>query len=179
MRRCPACARSSRARSRSSVAAVGVQVGEQWRLRVDDDATPAGQSHDEIGTHPPRIAVAVLAVRRDLRLEVAVLGHPRELDDALELHLAPPSAHVRRAERRGELLRLVAQSVARRGHEIEPRGERAELRRALAVERGEPRVVALELDAKRREQLGEPRGRRRLVAAALSAEQERRCRARR
>ena len=137
----------------------GIQISEQRRLGVDDDAAAAGKPHDHIGTHATHIALAVFRLRRNLHVEVAVLHHARELDDPLQLHLTPPAAHVRRAERRGELLGLIAQPVARRRDEIEPRGERAELGRTLAIEGRQAGVVSLELGAERGEQIGQPTGR--------------------
>src|SRR5581483_3474515 len=46
-----------------------------------------------------------------LGAEVAVLDHAGELDDALQLHLAPAAAHVRRAERGDEVARLGAKPL--------------------------------------------------------------------
>ena len=43
--------------------------------------------------------------------EVAVREHPRQLDHALELHLAPAAADVRRAERRDETAGLLAEAL--------------------------------------------------------------------
>ncbi len=70
-----------------------VEVRLEGRLGVDDEALPAGKLHHEIGSQQPAFAVTLARLLR----EVAVGQHPGKLDDPLELHLAPPSPHVRRA----------------------------------------------------------------------------------
>ena len=67
----------------------------------------ARELHDEVG---PEQAALVVALAR-LRAEVAVLEHPCELDDALQLHLAPAAAHVRRAQRGHEVAGLGPQAL--------------------------------------------------------------------
>ena len=66
---------------------------------------PPGQLHDHVG---PEQAAFVVPFAR-LCAEVAVVEHPCELDHALQLHLAPASAHVRRAQRGDEAAGLRAQ----------------------------------------------------------------------
>jgi len=57
------------------------------RLRIDDDLLAAGQVHEQIGAE-----AAVVADKRRLFVEVAAAQHPRDLDDAPQLHLAPAAA---------------------------------------------------------------------------------------
>ena len=77
----------------------GGEVRLERHLRVDDDVLAAGEPDHDVG---PQAAPLVVA-RRHLRLEVAVLDHPGDLDHALQLHLAPLAADVRRAERGDEV----------------------------------------------------------------------------
>ena len=74
-----------------------VEVRGERHLRVDDHDLPAGKAHDQVGAEP-----AVVRGRRHLLVEVAVGQHPRQLDDSLELDLAPATADMRCAERRRE-----------------------------------------------------------------------------
>ena len=76
----------------------------QRRLGVDDHLLAAGQLDDEVG---PQQAVSV--GDRGLLDEVAVRRHPRQLDDASELQLAPAPARLRLAQRRDERAGLGAQ----------------------------------------------------------------------
>ena len=64
-----------------------------------------GKVDDDVG--PEHVAVGVR--RRLLLVEVAVLDHPRHLDDAPQLDLAPAAADVRRAQRGHEVPGLRAQ----------------------------------------------------------------------
>ena len=68
------------------------QIGVERRLGVDDDVLAAGQADDHIGTHA---AIRVDCRDRVLLLEVAVLDHAGELDDAFQLQLAPAAADAR------------------------------------------------------------------------------------
>ena len=70
-----------------------VEVRGERRLRVHHDVLAARDAHDEVGAQR-----AVVGRGGRLRDEVAVLDHPRELDDVSQLRLAPAAAHVRRAE---------------------------------------------------------------------------------
>ena len=83
----------------------GVEVGGERHLGVDDDDLAAGQADDHVGAQP-----AVVGGGGHLLVEVAVRKHPGELDDPLQLDLAPASAHVGRPqrghERRGALAQL-------------------------------------------------------------------------
>ena len=90
-----------------------LQVGVERHLRVDDDVLAAGQPDDHVGTDASVVAV-LLAVQRLLLLEVAVLEHPGELDDPLELKLAPASADAGTLERVDEAPRFGLQVLARR-----------------------------------------------------------------
>ena len=63
--------------------------------------------------------------RSSLLVEVAVGQHPAALDDALELHLAPATAHVRRPERLDEVARLEPEPLLR----ARERSDAASLRR--------------------------------------------------
>ena len=90
-----------------------------------------GSLHDEIGPEPAVVGRDVV-----LRLEVAVLEHPRHLDDAAQLDLAPAAADVRPvAERADEVPGLAAQILL-------ALGEHANLRRQIRVR---PRARELEL----------------------------------
>ena len=67
---------------------------------------PPGEPDDEVG---PEEACLRRRARSCCVDEVAVLEHPCELDDALQLHLAPAAAHLRGPQRRHEVARLAAQ----------------------------------------------------------------------
>ena len=82
-----------------------LQVRGEGRLRVDHDPLPTGEPHDHVGSQHATVPVG----RRRLFDEVAVLHHPRHLDDATELDLAPAAADVRRTERGDEIGRLAAE----------------------------------------------------------------------
>jgi hypothetical protein len=86
----------------------GFEIRLQRRLRVDNDAAVVRQAHDHVRPHP-----AILAVDRLLLHEVAILEHAGHLDDTLELDLAPAAAHLRRAQRADEVLRLQLQCLLR------------------------------------------------------------------
>ena len=86
-----------------------LQIRIERRLRVDDDVLAAGQPDDDVGPHA---AVAVAVGDRELLFEVAVLDHAGQLDDALQLQLAPAAADARPFERVHELARLGAQVLA-------------------------------------------------------------------
>ena len=83
----------------------GVEVRRERNLRVDDHDLLARETDDQVGAQPP-----VVGRGRDLLVEVAVRQHARELDDALQLNLAPASPDVRRPQRgregRGALAQL-------------------------------------------------------------------------
>ncbi len=64
------------------------QIRVERSFRIDDDEFSAGQADDDVGAHP-----AVVVRDRLLLFEVAVLDHPRELDDAFQLELAPPASN--------------------------------------------------------------------------------------
>ena len=85
------------------------QVGVERRLGVDDDLLAARQPDDDVRPNP---GLVVAALNRALLVEVAVLDHPGELDDALQLELAPAAADAGPLERVGEAPRLVAQALA-------------------------------------------------------------------
>src|SRR3954470_13323311 len=95
-------AREMRALQLDVLAVHRVEVRIDRHLGVDHDRLAARQLHDQIGAEQRAFVVA----RARLRLEVAVVEHPRELDDALELELAPLAADVRRAQCRHEAARL-------------------------------------------------------------------------
>ena len=88
------------------------EVGVDRHLRVDDDALAARQLHDHVG---PKQAAGVVALAL-LLVEVAVLDHPCELDDALQLHLAPAAAHVWRPQCGHEVAGLGAEPLLALGH---------------------------------------------------------------
>ena len=89
------------------VLAHGVEVGDEWHLGVDDDLLLARQPHDDV--RPQYVAVRV--ARRALLVEVAVLDHPRHLDDPLELDLSPATADVRSAQGGDEVSGLDAEAI--------------------------------------------------------------------
>jgi hypothetical protein len=72
---------------------VRLEIRVERDLRVDDDLLSTRELDDEIGSQ-----AAVFRRGRDLLGEVAVRQHPRDLDDALELNLAPAAPNVRRSE---------------------------------------------------------------------------------
>ena len=71
-----------------------LEVGVERYLGVDHDAAVPRQHHHRVGAQQP-----ILAVQRLLHDEVDVLGHPGDLDAALQLHLAPFAARLRLAQR--------------------------------------------------------------------------------
>ena len=73
----------------------GVEIGAKGRLGVNDDGALAGEPHDHIRPQSTRFTVVGLSVDRDLRLEVAVRCHARQLHHAPQLQLAPPTARTR------------------------------------------------------------------------------------
>ena len=83
---------------------------------------------------------AVLGVHGDLLGEIAARRHARRLDDAAEVHFAPESDGLRRAERAGEVARLALDLVLAVAEE---RGLLAEFRVGL-VQDQETFLVALE-----------------------------------
>ena len=107
-----------------------VEVALDRHLRVDDDALAARKLHDHVG---PEQAALVVPLAR-LRAEVAVVEHPRELDDALQLHLAPAAAHVRRAQGGDEAARLRAQLLLPGRDLAQALADRRHLAGALVLE---------------------------------------------
>ena len=77
------------------------EIGREGRLGVYGQAFAAGQAHHQI-----RPADALVGAELFLLGEVAVGEHARHFDNALELDLAPASAHGRALERGGEAARL-------------------------------------------------------------------------
>src|SRR5438270_6687089 len=112
------------------VAVDRVEVRVDRDLRVDDDRLAARQLHDEVGAQQRPFVVA----RARLRLEVAVVEHPRELDNALQLQLPPLAAHVRRAQRGDEAPRLRAQLLLADRHLAQPLADLRHLAGALLLE---------------------------------------------
>src|SRR5262249_14488526 len=108
---------------------------------------------DEVRPEQAPVGVALAG----LLDEVAVLDHPGELDDALQLHLAPAPAHVWRPERRDQVAGLLPQPVLALGDGPEQLGDRADLLHPLLLERARLLLVAVERLADRLElELGEP-----------------------
>ena len=85
------------------------QVGVERRLGVDDDLLAAGQPHDR---RPAGSGHRRRRLNRALLGEIAVLDHPGELDDALQLQLAPAAADAGPLEGVGQPARFVAQALA-------------------------------------------------------------------
>ena len=100
-------------------------------LRVDDDALAAGELHDEIG--PEQAALVVAAAL--LRAEVAVVEHAGELDDALQLHLAPAAADVGGAQRGDEAAGLGAELLLALGDRAQLLADARDLVQAPVLER--------------------------------------------
>ena len=87
---------------------------------------PPGQPDDDVGAHA---AIGIVrAVDRLLLFEIAVLEHAGELDDALQLELAPPAADAGPLERIHEPPGLASQVLAGR---IERRDPLQQLRAGL------------------------------------------------
>ena len=107
-----------------------VEVALDRHLRVDDDALAAGELHDDVGAQQPAVVVALAR----LRAEVAVVEHPGELDDALQLHLAPAAADVGRPQRRHEAAGLGAQLLLPGRDLAEALADRGHLAGALVLE---------------------------------------------
>ena len=96
--------------------------------------------------------------------EVAVREHARHLDDALELHLAPAAADVRRAECRDEAAGLLLEAALPLGDEPEVLVDAGDRREPLLLERLRLRVEAGERLLDRRELgLGQLEQRRRAL----------------
>ena len=108
-----------------------VEVRADRHLRVDDDALAAGKLDDQVGAEEPTLVVALAL----LGAEVAVVDHPGELDDALQLHLAPAAADVRGAERGDEAARLGAQALLSFGDGAQLLADRRDRSQALLLER--------------------------------------------
>ena len=107
---------------------------------------PPGQPDDDVGPH----AAARRAVNRVLLREVAVLDHAGELDDALQLELAPAAADAGPLERVGEAPRFVAQVL--------PGGvERRDLLHQLRAALDAPALGVLDLAIDLLERLGHRR----------------------
>ena len=88
------------------------KVGIERNLCVDHDALPARQAHDHVRPHPP-----ILVGQRVLLLEIAMLDHASELDDAFEVELAPTAADAWLLERVGQpLIRFLKASSPCRNH---------------------------------------------------------------
>ncbi len=69
------------------------QIGLERRFGIHDNALAPGQAHQQVRTH-----ATLVAHGRRLRVEIAILQHPRKLDHAFELHLAPYAAYAGRAQ---------------------------------------------------------------------------------
>ena len=94
------------------------QVGVERCLGVDDHAFAAGESDDDVGTHA---AIGIVgAVDRLLMLEVTVLQHAGELDDAFQLQLAPAAADARPLEGIHQPPGLASQVLAGRIERCDP-----------------------------------------------------------
>ena len=124
-----------------------VEIGADRHLGVDDDALAARQLDDQVGAKQPAFVVALAL----LGAEVAVVDHARELDDALQLHLAPAAADVRRAERGDEAARLGAEALLPLGDRAQLLADRRDRPQALLLERLRLRLEAAERLLDRRE----------------------------
>src|SRR5207247_2680340 len=85
--------------------------GIEWRFRVDHDVFPSWKLNDDIGTDSSVFRWDGLLIG-----EMAVLHHACELDDALQLQLAPPPPDARTFQRVHQARRLHLKVLS---HEIE------------------------------------------------------------
>ena len=85
----------------------GVEAGLERCLGVDHDGPATGQMDDHVGPQ-----ATFLGVHGHLFVEVAMLGHAPEFHDAVQLHLAPPTARLRTAEGVDQVLGLLAEFLA-------------------------------------------------------------------
>ncbi len=102
----------------------GLEVRRERDLRVDDDLLAACEVHHEVRAQRPLV---VGAPRVGLPGEVAVLDHAGQVDDPLELQLAPPAAHVGRAQggdQRAGLAGHPGRPAGHGAHLLAQRGER-------------------------------------------------------
>jgi hypothetical protein len=84
-----------------------LDVADERHLGVDDHLPAVGEGDHEVGSH----ARALVAPAGGLLDEVAVLEQAGDLHDPAQLHLAPPAADVRRAQRRHQRRRLLPQEA--------------------------------------------------------------------
>ena len=135
-----------------------IEIRLERHLGVDDEVLAARVPDDEI--RPEQASVVVAAAR--LLHEVAVGEHAGELDDALELHLAPPAAHVRCAQRGDEAAGLLSQQLLPLHDGAQVLVDRADGREALLLERLRLLLEAVErLGDRLQLRLGETEQRRR------------------
>jgi len=111
----------------------GTQVRIDRHLGVDDNRRVAGEADD----HVRRLSRAGSGDRLRLFFEIAVLQHPRHLDDAAQLHLAPAAARVRRAQRLGQAVGRLAQLFLREHEAAQLRRHGLIRTRTIAVCRGD------------------------------------------
>ncbi len=126
-----------------------LEIGVERHLRVDDDVLAAGQRDDDVGPQP------AIVVSRDgaLLLEVAAIDHAGELDDALQLELAPAAADAGPLERVDQTRGLRAQVLARRVERAQTLDELRAALRAAALGVLDLAVHLIERFRHRREQL--------------------------
>src|SRR5690242_4720513 len=116
-----------------------LQVRGERYLRVDDDGAPARQIDHHVGPQ-----TAALRLDGHLLDVVAVLRHPRQLDDAVQGHLTPPAAHLGRAQRVDEIAGLSLQTLAQTRQPLHLGLEAAVRLIASLLETADPALVALE-----------------------------------
>ncbi len=96
-----------------------LEVRIERHLRVDDDVLAAGERDDDVGPQP-----AIVVCRdRALLFEVAAIEHAGELDDALQLELAPAAADTGPLERVDQARGLRAEVLPRRVQRAQPLDE--------------------------------------------------------
>ena len=110
----------------------------------------ARQTHDDVGSHA---AFGVGRCDGRLLLEIAVLEHPGQLDDAFQLQLAPAAAHAGPLERVHQPAGLAPQFLAGRIERGDPLDERRARLRAAALRFPNLAIHLLERFRDRREQL--------------------------
>ena len=87
---------------------LGVEIRPHHGLGVDHDVAPAREPD-----HQVRAQAAVVAGDRHLLVEITMIEHARQLDDAPELDLAPAAPHARRPQRQRQRRRLGGKALLR------------------------------------------------------------------
>src|SRR5262245_41248747 len=116
-----------------------LEVRGERNLRVDDDRAPTRQ----VGGHVGALATA-FGLDGHLPDVVAVLGHPGQLDHAVQGYLAPPAPYLWRAERVDEVAGLALELLAQTRQPLDLALEAAVRLVARLLQATDPALVALE-----------------------------------